>query len=87
MAQILTSSERIKMSLFTRRHYEVIADRLGKEIAVFNVPPIMAIDITMLFINFFAQDSGKFSESIFEKAVLKSAESHGWTKDQKEEVI
>ena len=69
------------MSLFTQRHYEVVADRLGKEIAVFNVPPKTAIDITMLFINFFTQDSGRFDDLRFQKAVYKSAESHGWIKD------
>ncbi len=74
------------MSIFTMRHYEVVADRAGKEIAAWQLKSEQVKTILTVFETFFIEDNSKFRDSKFEKAVFKSAESHGWKPD-KEEVM
>ena len=74
------------MSLFTQRHYEIVADRVGKELARYGANDQLARDIIIMFVNFFGEDNGRFSDTRFEKAVLTSASKHGWSPD-KEEVM
>jgi hypothetical protein len=78
MVQILTSSERIKMSLFTQRHYEIVADRLGKEMAKRQLLEPVTFALMGAFENFFLEDNSKFSETKFERATMASAFKHGW---------
>jgi hypothetical protein len=74
------------MSLFTQRHYIVLADRCGKEIAAWQLKTEQVKTILSVFETFFIEDNSHFSESKFEKAVLTSASKHGWSPD-KEEVM
>jgi hypothetical protein len=75
------------MSLFTQRHYEVIADRLGKEMAKRQLLEPVTFALVGAFENFFLEDNSKFSETKFERATMASAFKHGWNQDQKEEVM
>ena len=54
------------MSLFTQRHYEVIADRLGKEMAKRQLLEPVTFALVGAFENFFLEDNSKFSETKFE---------------------
>lgn len=67
------------MSIFTKRHYEAIAEKLGNQIAVLDLSTGKTVSLLSSFEAMFAGDNPRFNPSKFTNKVYKVAYDRGWS--------